>query len=135
MFLLAVRPGELLSVKEAAASLRVSGAHLSKVLQRLAKVGLVKSVRGPKGGFALSKASNRITLLEVYETIEGPLISSRCLLEKPICGGINCILGGLPAKLNEQVRTYLAKKTLADVAKPYQRKLARTKRRGKLARL
>ncbi len=54
-----------LSAHEMAERLNVSEAHLAKVLQRLAHAGLVRSVRGPHGGFMLARAGSEITLLEV----------------------------------------------------------------------
>ena len=95
MALLASKPEKIFSVREISSKLHVSEAHLSKVLQRLAKIGLVRSHRGPKGGFVLGKASDKITLLEVYEAIDGPLLSSKCLFNTPICSGEHCIFGDL----------------------------------------
>ena len=66
--------GRPVSTGEAADSLNVSVHHLSKVLQRLTKAGLVKPVRGPKGGFILGDEPVSITLKRIYEAIEGPLI-------------------------------------------------------------
>jgi Rrf2 family protein len=100
--------------RELATVLGASEAHLSKVLQRLAKVGLVHSVRGPKGGFTLGPRGGDVTLLEVYEAIDGPLSTSGCLLGHPVCRGENyCMLGGLVASLNRQVKDYLKGMTLA----------------------
>ncbi|HPO08283.1 MAG TPA: Rrf2 family transcriptional regulator, partial [bacterium] len=91
------------------------GAHLSKVLQRLGKVGLVTSIRGPKGGFVLSRGGDEIALLEVYEAIDGPLASSSCLFHTPICDGQNCILGDLLSPVNQMVRNHLAKTKLSEL--------------------
>ncbi|NUM36976.1 MAG: Rrf2 family transcriptional regulator [Candidatus Brocadiae bacterium] len=112
MVLLAGSSGKLLSNKEIASMLKVSEAHLSKVLQRLAKIGLVGSTRGPKGGFYLGKEASAITLMEVYEAIEGPLVLCNCLLDKKICTKKHCILGRLVEKVNGQVKEYLANNTL-----------------------
>jgi Rrf2 family protein len=128
MVLLAARPGEHLSVGRIASALGVSGAHLSKVLQRLARVGLVRSVRGPKGGFALGRSAEEITLLDVYEAIEGPLSSSACLLARPICEGKRCILGKLLVSVNEQVRKHLAEARLSELPSPFWRKHAHAAR-------
>ena len=90
--LLAANPGKLISTRDIASMLHVSEAHLSKVLQRLARAGLVRAIRGPKGGFRLVKPANETTLLEVYESIEGTLTPGKCLFESPICEGDACIL-------------------------------------------
>lgn len=113
--MLAARPDRPVSTPEIASVFRVSEAHLAKVLQRLSRAGLVRSVRGPKGGFFLEREADELTLLDVYEAIEGPLPSSECLLGSPICGGEKCILGELLGSLNREVRDYLAGTTLSDL--------------------
>ncbi|MHC9542746.1 MAG: Rrf2 family transcriptional regulator [Vulcanimicrobiota bacterium] len=118
MMLLAAEDHRLLSTKEMARKLSVSEAHLSKVMQRLAKVDLVRSTKGPSGGFILDRPKEKITLIEVYEAIEGPLVHRDCLLHKPLCGGgKNCIFGGLFNRLNRDVVEYLAGTRLSDVLK------------------
>ena len=123
MTLLAARSDSLFPTGEVASTLQVSEAHLSKVLQRLARVGLVKSIRGPKGGFKLSRDGHTITLLEVYEAIEGPLRLGACLMGAPICSG-NCILGGLVGTINKEVHEYLAKPKLSELKNVYGRRNA-----------
>ncbi|MCF8064724.1 MAG: Rrf2 family transcriptional regulator [Desulfarculaceae bacterium] len=114
MGLLASRPGEQVPTRELAARLKVSEAHLAKVMQRLGRAGLVRSQRGPKGGFALERNPEDITLLEVYEATEGPLRERRCLLGKPMCNG-NCILGGLLERVGDEVRDYFSQTRLSDL--------------------
>lgn len=115
MVLLAANPGRTLATRDIAALLRVSEAHLAKVLQRLARSGLVNSQRGPKGGFSLAKDAHAISLLEVYEAVEGPLETRSCLLEQPVCGG-DCLLGGLLHKVASEVSSYFAQTRLSDLA-------------------
>ena len=95
MALLATEHERPLTTHEIASAFDVSQAHLAKVLQRLAHAGLVRSARGPRGGFTLARPAEGITLLDVYETIEGPLTPSDCLLGSKICGGEACIFGSL----------------------------------------
>ena len=118
--LLAARQPQLLSTPTIAEALHASKAHLAKVLQRLRRAQLVESVRGPTGGFRLSRPADTITLAEVYEAIEGPVSFSKCLLATPICGGENCILGDMVPTLNARVREYLSETTVADVAGVFQ---------------
>jgi Rrf2 family protein len=119
MALLASKPEKIFSVREIASTLHVSEAHLSKVLQRLAKVGLVRSNRGPKGGFVLGKKSIEVTLLEVYEAIDGPLTSNTCLFETPICSGVRCIFGDLLLTTNNRYRAYLEGMKLSELIAVY----------------
>ena len=113
MIYLANHGEERVSVAEIAESLDASANHMSKVLQRLARAGLVRSLRGPAGGFALARPADGITLLEVYEEIDGTLRSDACLFDLPACEGQSCVLGGVLASVTEQVRAYLAETSLA----------------------
>ena len=58
---------------------------LAKILQRLSKAGLLRSIRGSNGGFSLRKPAGKITMLEVIEALEGPVAINRCLLRKGEC--------------------------------------------------
>lgn len=129
MAYLAITPDKLSSTKEIATKLRISEAHLSKVLQRLSKTGLVKSIRGPRGGFVLGKASEEISLLEIYESIDGQLVPSKCLFGDPFYSADKCILGGLLGAIDDQVRDYLVKtklNTLNCQGRCYDRQLSST---------
>ena len=114
--LLAADPQRCLSTKDIATTLNASEAHLSKVLQRLSKSGLVRSVRGPRGGFVLGESAGAATLLDVYECIDGPLPNRSCLLGGPVCLGEDCVLSDLLASVNQQVRDYLAGTRVAQMA-------------------
>jgi Rrf2 family protein len=109
-----------LTTKEIASTFKVSEAHLAKVLQRLAKAGLVLSAPGPHGGFHLRDGAERTTLLQVYEAIEGPLRTSNCLLGVPVCGGKKCVLGRLVCNLNDQVREHFSRTRLSDAKAAFQ---------------
>ena len=117
--LLASNPSRPVSAREAASELHVSEAHLSKVLQRLGKVGLVKSLRGPGGGFMLARPPEDIVLLEVYEAIDGPLVPHDCLFDEKTCHGRTCVLGGLLDSVSEQVRNHLSNTRLTDLNSLY----------------
>jgi len=120
--LLATTPDRLTTTKEIAQTLKVSEAHLSKVLQRLSRAGLARPIRGPRGGFMLTRNANRISLQEVYEAVEGPLPPSNCLLGDPICDQRGCILGGLLESTNRRVREYLCTTRLSQLTSVYDRK-------------
>lgn len=102
------------SARRLAALLRVSEAHLVKVMQRLVRAGFVQSIRGPKGGFHLAQDPARITLLQVFEAVDGPLQDTRCLFQEPECRFGTCILGDMLAQVSSVIRSYLEPTTLRD---------------------
>lgn len=116
MALLAAHPEKRFSNAEIAHTFGASEHTLAKVLQRLSRVGLLASVRGPHGGFVLGKTPGEITLLEVYEAVEGPLGPASCLLGTPVCKGRACVLGGLVQSIHREVADYFAQTTLAEIA-------------------
>jgi Rrf2 family protein len=103
-----------MSAREMAKTLKVSEAHLAKVLQRLGREGFVNSRRGPKGGFTLGKPADQVTLLQIYQATEGPLETRDCLLSQKVCHGA-CILGNLLYEVDAKVRDYLTKTYLSDL--------------------
>jgi DNA-binding IscR family transcriptional regulator len=65
---------------------------------------------------------DKITLLNIYEEIEGPLPDKHCLLEAPFCNGNDCILGGLLEKVNREVREYLSGTRLSQLKVVYKQR-------------
>jgi len=98
-----------------ARSLEASEAHLSKVLQRLAKTGLVKSLRGPRGGFSLARPPESVNLLEIYEAVDGSLATSDCLFGHRSCDRPGCVFGNLLADVRERVDGHFSTTSLADL--------------------
>ncbi len=88
--------------------------HISKVLQRLVKNDLLKSVRGPLGGFTLKKRPEEVTLLAIYETIEGNLEVTDCPFNYDICAFDKCMMGNIINKMTIDFRKYLKSQTLKD---------------------
>jgi len=56
-----------------------------KLMQKLNKAKLVESCMGPRGGFELGRDPSKINLLEVIESIQGPISINRCLLSVQAC--------------------------------------------------
>ena len=88
--------------------------HVAKVMQRLVKEGFIVSNRGPAGGFELRKKPEEITLLEIYEAIEGPINTYICLGNKIHCPFKKCIFGDLSNKMTIGFKEYMKSHTLAE---------------------
>src|SRR5215510_13377751 len=70
--------GEYRSAREIAARHNIPPALLAKLLQRLARKGLVASHHGIKGGYQIARPASEITLWEIIEALEGPLRGVDC---------------------------------------------------------
>ncbi len=108
--------GRACTAGKMAAALQVSAAHLVKVLQRLTRAGLVQTTRGHKGGYTLARPPARISLRDVFEAIEGPLVPVKCLLKHKVCEGRTCILGDVMQVMNRRTMTYLTTTTVGALA-------------------
>ncbi|HRS54141.1 MAG TPA: Rrf2 family transcriptional regulator [Bacteroidales bacterium] len=86
--------------------------HLAKVMNILSKCNMVKSTRGPSGGFSLNKPANTISLLNIYECIEGPIIYEGCPLNRPFCPFDKCLLDGAIKRLSDELKSFLSNQYL-----------------------
>ena len=63
--------------------------YLLKILQRLVRASVLRSKRGPRGGFSLGKSTEEITMLEVIEAVDGPMTDSLNLSDYAKEGGLS----------------------------------------------
>src|SRR5712692_5901414 len=71
--------GEPALIREFSRATATPETFLSKIFQRLATKGLIRSRRGFRGGFRLARPARRITLREIVEALQGPIEFHRCL--------------------------------------------------------
>ena len=91
--IVAQRSPNKVNAKYLAEKLNASEAHLAKIFQRLSKSGLIRSFRGPTGGFVLNKPAEEISFLDIYEIVESKIILNDCPLDKAGCIFETCIFG------------------------------------------
>ncbi|MBI4459275.1 MAG: Rrf2 family transcriptional regulator [Acidobacteria bacterium] len=116
LFLAQQAPGKLSPVHEIAAHVGVSEAYLSKVLQRLAGAGLVRSFRGFGKGMELARIPDRITLSSLIHAAQGSLSSDACFLGLGMCSPENpCPIHWDWLPIKNSVRDLVEKTTLADL--------------------
>lgn len=102
-------------VDEVAAVLGCPRNYLSKILHSLGKAGVLRSERGPKGGFQLSARPEKMTVAQVIAPFE-PAGDRRCLLGRPQCGSKNpCLLHERWSRVAAPVDAFLARTTVADL--------------------
>ncbi len=88
--------------------------YLTKIFSSLAKADIITPIRGKKGGYTLSRSPSDISILEVIETIEGPIWLNLCQHEPPKCDEADCLLRPVWTELQQVIRERLAKMSLAD---------------------
>lgn len=115
---LASRPiDQVCLLSEIAAAVDVPQTFLAKIFQQFSKIGLVRSYRGTGGGFTLGRTADRISMLEVVEAVEGPIIPNRCVTGEGECDrSLSCKVHPVWVTVQSQVRDILARVTLKDLA-------------------
>ncbi len=92
---------------------------VSKVLKMLAREGLLESQRGAKGGYALARRPEDITVPDMIAALEGPIGLTECTVHPGACAQeASCHVRGPWQQINDVVREALAGVTLADLAQP-----------------
>lgn len=72
-------------IKQISKDLDLPTPFLAKILQQLAKQKILKSLKGPGGGFSLLKDPKKITILDIVRTIDGEEIFTNCLIHNTTC--------------------------------------------------
>jgi Rrf2 family protein len=115
---LAQQPREKVCLlSEIAEATEAPQSFLAKIFQSFAKIGIVNSYRGTGGGFTLGRSPAQITLREVVEAVEGPIIPNRCLTGAGACvRGEECNVHPVWRKVQSQVVHILDGVTIEELA-------------------
>ena len=113
-------PGKPRMLKDIAQSQQISEKYISRLVIDLRRAKLVRSVRGVNGGFHLAKRPDEITLLEVLETMEGPLSVVECVRSPEKCKRQTlCPARNIWTQLNDGIRELTRNITLDDILNAY----------------
>lgn len=95
----------------------ISQAYLEQIFMKLRRAGLVKSSRGPGGGYVLSRQAEDISILEIMEAVEEPVQMTRCSLSDVggCVSGHRCLTHGLWQDLGSHIKGFLAQTSLSHV--------------------
>lgn len=113
MAAIAKMDGQSINVRNLAKKIGASEHHLHKVMRKLVEAGLVLSDRGPKGGFLLAKKPAEISLLDIYQSMEGKMKEERCGLDRDVCPfGKTCMFCDLFKEMTGTFKEHFGKRTL-----------------------
>ncbi len=106
-------------VKDIAESLEVPFPFLAKIVQTLARKGILRSQKGPGGGIALGTDPEAISLLDVVDAIDGLNdLKDRCLLGLPECSGDEpCALHTEWGAMRDRLVSLLGDRSVVDIAR------------------
>jgi Rrf2 family protein len=109
---------EFLSVSTLAEEADVPPVFLRKIMQRLHAAGIVESRQGPFGGYQLALPAKEVNLLDVLETVQGPIVMNECFGEPEVCRRVaSCPVRSRLAELQVELNAHLAEISIADIVK------------------
>jgi Rrf2 family protein len=94
----------------------ISAKYLEQMMAMLKSAGFVRSIRGSRGGYVLAKPPNQIKLSDVFNALEGPVITVECLENDSYCARVaDCIARQLWAQVQDAIMSVLQSMTLQDL--------------------
>jgi Rrf2 family protein len=125
--LAALPPGSRTSRAQLALVERAPDHFLSKILQSLARAGMIASYRGVTGGFVLAKSPEELTMLDIVEAIDGPVWLNQCVDPGQPCARQGwCAAHALWSEAQAAVARILRSASIAELA----RRSAETRAQG-----
>jgi Rrf2 family transcriptional regulator, iron-sulfur cluster assembly transcription factor len=114
MIYLACKPqDEVASIKDIAVFAEASQTFLAKIFQQFSKIGIVRSYRGTGGGFVLGRPATDISLLDIVEAVDGPILVNSCILGEGTCSrDETCPVHPVWKEVQQEMKTMLSSVTL-----------------------
>lgn len=89
--------------------------YLLKILQQMVRAGILRSKRGPRGGFSLAQTPKKITMLQIIEAVDGPMSGQHTLFEPPAKGKFTNKIEAVYNRAVNQAKVVFDKTKLADL--------------------
>jgi Rrf2 family protein len=125
LYMVNIEDGKSVGIRDLATFQGISETYLSKVYAKLSKAGIIKSIPGVKGGYALDRSAENITFWDVVEAVEGSEPFFQCaeirqnniLLDKDNLPDTYtkkpCLIKVVMLEAENEMKKYLSNKTLA----------------------
>lgn len=108
--------GELVSRQEVASRAGIPPDFLAKIVQQLAKTGIIEIVQGSKGGYRLVRPPTAVTMLDVIEAMIGEIYLNDCVARPASCANNpSCTVHRVWLRAREQLRQTLGAVSFADL--------------------
>lgn len=108
------------SLRTISASQEISEKYLEQLFLKLRRKGLIRSVRGPGGGYLLGKEARKITVGEILRAVEGPLMPVFCVDDPPnkrCKRAKDCLMRKFWEDLGRRILECLDSQTLEDLCR------------------
>lgn len=115
-YLAQLGPDRRASTSQIAQEKQIPPSFLAKIVSQLSVAGLLQTSRGARGGVALAKGADQISLLDVVEAIDGPILLNDCVAENSSCSfGTTCPMKPVWCEAQQELVTRLGQTTFAYV--------------------
>ena len=105
-----------LQIKTIAKQQDISAKYLEQLMAVLKSAGLVRSIRGSKGGYVLAKDPNQIKLNDVFNCLEGPVTTVECVENQNYCARVaDCSARQVWVQVQNAIKDVLQSITLQDL--------------------
>lgn len=115
------RSGDKLTRKQISKNQEIPSSYLENILISLKTKGIIRTIRGPKGGYELAKEPEEITVFEIVNILEGPSDSFPCLDDSNACTRSSiCVTTDVWRRLQEVQKDLLSEITIKDLVEQTQ---------------
>ena len=109
LFLAQIGPDERAATSQIAEEQKIPPSFLAKIVSQLSVAGLLQTSRGARGGVSLAKPASEVSLLEVVEAIDGPIMLNDCVVDHSQCTfGDSCPLQPIWCEAQSELVSRLA---------------------------
>ncbi|MFO7530617.1 MAG: Fe-S cluster assembly transcriptional regulator IscR [Marinobacter sp.] len=108
------------SLADISARQEISLSYLEQLFSRLRRQKLVVSIRGPGGGYRLSRDADRVYIAEVVDAVSESLDTTRCGNKGDCQNGEKCLTHHLWSDLSDQIHQFLSEISLGDLMKKHE---------------
>ena len=106
----------MMSVRSIAQKQKISELYLEQLFSILKKANLIKSVRGAKGGYSLTRTPKEITIKDIIDVVEGPVNISDCVEKDLSCDNLDkCATRVLWVRIKDAIDSIFSSVTLQDI--------------------
>lgn len=113
--------GKPISLSVIAERQDLSLSYLEQIMLRLRKADLVVSVRGAYGGYKIARPAGEITVKEIFDVLEGPIVLSECVTDDECGKSEYCVTRLIYKKMLDQMNNVISDITLQDMIKDSER--------------
>ena len=117
VYLASQDPNQKIATSQIARDYHIPPSFLTKIVSQLSIAGLIRTSRGARGGVSLARSPEEISILDVLEAIDGPVLMNECVSDACECAfKATCKIHRFWCETKDQVAARLGGATLAQLA-------------------